>query len=137
MEGIEWAEIYSVNVKAIDTQHKKLVAITNNLFQSIMDENGDEIVLDVLHELSKYAAYHFDFEEQLMREHGYPAVALHEHIQEHEALKQQVYEFIEECASSSEALDLSVFAFLRTWMDEHLRQTDALYKDFFKEKGVE
>jgi len=72
-----------------------------------------------------------------MREHGYPAIDLHEHIQEHESLKQQVHEFIEECTDCSETRDVIVYDFLRTWMDVHLRQTDLLYKNFFKEKGVE
>ena len=136
MGSIAWTETYTVGVKAIDEQHMELVAITNNLFQAIMDETGRDIVLDVLHELVKYAVHHFDYEEQLMREHGYPAVELHDHIQEHEALKQQVHVFIEECSRCSETMDVAVFAFLRTWMDEHLRQTDVLYKNFFEERGV-
>lgn len=136
MNTIEWYDSYSVGIKEIDQQHMELVAITNKLFQAIMGERGHVVLLDILRELERYVAYHFDYEEHLLREHGYPELSLKEHAEEHELLKRQVQDFITDYAQHGDTMDVDVFGFLRTWTDEHLGQSDSEYSGYLHSKGV-
>jgi len=130
MGTIEWIEEYSVGDRKIDEQHKAFVAVTNKLFQAIMKEQGNEVLLDILEELEVYTTYHFGYEEHVMREKGYPDEELREHIAEHNALKKRLTGFINEYTENGEYMDVTVFDFLRSWTDEHLSQTDMKYKRY-------
>lgn len=136
MDHIQWAETYTLGIAEIDNQHRQLVAITDRLFQAIMDEKGEVVLLDILNDIKEYATYHFDYEEKLLRQNGYPLAELGGHIEEHEKLKKQVAGFIEEYESDPAVMDVSLFGFLRSWTDEHMRQTDSEYVTFLQAKGV-
>lgn len=136
MSNIEWVENYTLGITEIDNQHKELVAITDRLFQAIMDDKGEEVLLETLKAIADYATYHFDFEESLLREHDFPHAELEEHIAEHDKLKSQVAEFIEEYSMNPSAMDVSLFGFLRSWTDEHMRQTDSGYVHYLLQRGV-
>lgn len=136
MYHIEWNEDNSVGVLSIDEQHKELVAITNRLFQAIMDDKGFSILMKILNELEEYADVHFSYEEKLLKEHGYPEAEYQEHVVEHVELTQQVKDFIDMVEEAGETLDMEVFEFLRTWTDTHLSRTDKKYTTFLRSKGV-
>ncbi len=136
MHVIEWNEVNSVGVASIDEQHKVLVAITNKLFQAILDNRGIVVLMGVLRELEEYVKTHFSYEEELMRRYGYSPLELEEHIAEHRALQKQVSDFADEVGKEEDTLDIEVFDFLRDWMDVHLCETDMKYKDFFKNKTI-
>lgn len=136
MSNIQWTEDSSVGVMAIDDQHKELLVITDTLFQAILADRGFDVLLGVLNELAQYVSYHFDFEEKLLKQHGYSAVEYKDHVDEHVSLKRQVAEYIEKYSESGGTLDMEVYNFLRDWTDEHLQRTDMKYKRFLKEKGV-
>ncbi|NLG87180.1 MAG: bacteriohemerythrin, partial [Firmicutes bacterium] len=71
---ISWKEEYRVGVALIDEQHKKLFEIANRAYELLKDEwrtdKYDNIVA-ILEELRDYALFHFNAEEQLMKEIGY------------------------------------------------------------------
>lgn len=136
MEGMDWNESHSVGIDSIDNQHKELVRITNKLFDAIIADKGRSIVFDVLDELVKYVDYHFNYEEELLIKHGYPEDHFKMHIDEHQALTNQVNSFINE-VKDADMLDLEVFDFLRIWTTDHLDDTDRKYSDFLRSKGVE
>ena len=131
MGVFEWNQVHSVGVEAIDDQHKRLLAITDRLFEAIMAGKGFEELLGFLHEMRDYAEYHFQFEEDLLAENGFPEAEIRAHAREHAALKAQVDEFIDGFSPNSETMDIEVFDFLRDWTTEHLGGTDMEYKDFF------
>ncbi|MGE4423698.1 MAG: bacteriohemerythrin [Pseudodesulfovibrio sp.] len=130
MHGIEWHESHSVGVPSIDEQHKRLVALTNRLFQAIMDEAGETALEGVLNDLADYAAYHFTHEEGLLRKHGYPEDLLTEHRAEHKALTDRVHQYIARYREDPSNLDLSVYVFLRDWTTEHMSRSDSRYSEF-------
>jgi hemerythrin len=64
-----WSEKFETHIEIVDTQHKKLVSILNELCIAINERELDQTSLDeVLKELLDYAAYHFAEEEQLMED---------------------------------------------------------------------
>ncbi|QGY41093.1 bacteriohemerythrin [Pseudodesulfovibrio cashew] len=136
MKCMEWLEVYDVGVEEINKQHRGLVRVTNKLFHAIMEDRGEELLYDILKELEEYAAFHFDYEERLLREHEYPKELLERHIREHDKLKADVADYIQRLEGREVAMDLDLFAFLRDWTENHMRNTDMLYRDFFNARGV-
>lgn len=136
MNQIEWCESHSVGVGSIDEQHKRLVALTNQLFMAIMRDEGGQELGEVLAELARYTEYHFSYEEQILTAHGYPEASLEEHRQEHCRLTGRVYELLDQYAQAPSTLDLEVYNFLRDWMTEHMSGTDSHYAAFLASKGV-
>ncbi|WP_272699334.1 bacteriohemerythrin [Desulfovibrio sp. Fe33] len=133
---LDWYESLSVGVPSIDEQHKRLIALTDKLFQAIMDDVGKTVMGDVLNELADYTTYHFGHEEQLLLEHGYPEDLFAEHQYEHQVLTTKVHELIGEHERNASCLDLTVYEFLRDWTTEHMKGTDSQYSDFLIKRGV-
>ena len=135
-QHFEWHDSHSVGIPSIDDQHKRLIALTNRLFQAILNDMGEDALAGVLSDLADYAVYHFEHEELLMREHGFPEDLFAAHRAEHRALADKVAALIEEYRQDASCLDLTVYEFLRDWTTEHMDGTDSLYAIFLQERGV-
>ncbi len=59
---LEWNENLSVGVPSIDEQHKALLALLNELFDSTQAGRGQAVLGKVLKELADYTVYHFKYE---------------------------------------------------------------------------
>ncbi|MDF2678468.1 MAG: diguanylate cyclase with sensor, partial [Bacillota bacterium] len=83
---IEWSNQWDSKNKEIDNQHKKLIEIANTLLFMAFSNNMDKIIkqLDLL---INHIINHFDFEEKLLSEIGYPNYE--EHITIHKELLQK------------------------------------------------
>ena len=70
---IEWKPEYNVHIDTIDQQHKKLVAIINELYELLTDETGvKEYISKIIDDLKEYTIYHFSTEEDLMKNSSHP-----------------------------------------------------------------
>ena len=79
IKKIEWNDEYLLGVPEIDKQHKKLIAIANELYDVV---TGDESALkekmpSILKELTDYTEYHFSNEEELQKKIGYVGLSTH------------------------------------------------------------
>ncbi|HON53806.1 MAG TPA: hemerythrin domain-containing protein, partial [Bacteroidales bacterium] len=63
MALIIWNNMYSVNVESLDTQHKKLVELVNQLHDSIKSGQKDKVLTGIYNELIGYTITHFRDEE--------------------------------------------------------------------------
>lgn len=129
-----WDDALSVGVQEIDTQHKRLIGLLNDLHQAKAAGKGDATLKGVLRELVDYTHTHFAYEEKLFKDHGYPGAEGHE--QAHIALKAQVVAFGEAFESGKASLSADLFMFLRNWLNGHIRGTDRRYTTFFQSRGV-
>jgi hemerythrin len=77
---IQWNDDFTIGVKAIDEQHKRLFDIANRAYQLLRNElvldKYDQIV-DIFEELKDYTVYHFTYEERYMAEIGYKKLLSH------------------------------------------------------------
>ena len=92
IEAMPWKDSYSVNVKSIDEQHKKLVSIINELNNAMLYEKGRSVIGKVLKDLVDYTVSHFDYEEKLMEKNGYSDLENHKQI--HKDLLKTVGKFM-------------------------------------------
>ena len=130
---IKWDEINSVNVKEIDEQHQKLIAVINQFFATGGD--GKEALEVVLGELTEYANYHLKFEEALFDKFQYEKSA--EHKKMHQFYQQKVAEFKKDVeAGNHQEVFTAMSEFLKEWWISHINNADFEYSTCFNKHGL-
>ncbi len=132
MAIILWMPDYSVGVESIDTDHKVLISLLNQLSDAIHGSESTEAVRRVLDALLDYTEYHFNREEQLMETAGYPD--LESHKRTHATLRAQVADIRDRYVRNPESIHArEVLAFLRNWLTSHIMGRDKLYQPFMSQ----
>ncbi len=127
MELIKWSEKYSVNNFLLDSQHKKLIAIINELHTAMKVARGNEIMQTIFDELIWYTKEHFRTEEQVMLKFNYPEFG--EHKAEHEKLTEHVLQLQKNYKEGKSLITMETMNFLKSWLINHIEGTDKKYKD--------
>jgi len=125
---LAWSEKYSVNVKGIDDQHKKLIGLLNQLDEAMRQGKGRQALDKILKELIQYTRTHFADEERLMKTHGYPEYEWHK--AKHDRMTQKVLDIQREYQEGKITITLDVMKFLENWIDKHILGTDKQYSPF-------
>ena len=134
MTYFAWNEKYSVHIREIDEQHKKLVSLVNELFEAMQAGKGKDVLGKVLSGLVTYTKSHFATEERLMRDHGYDEYLVHKQV--HDSLTKKVLELNAQFQSGQTALTIQVSNFLKDWLTNHILGTDKKYSALLNRKGV-
>lgn len=134
MSYLEWSDSFSVKVKEIDDQHKKLIGMINKLHDAMLANRGREVQEEIIFEMLEYVSYHFTTEEKYMSSFAYP---------DYEAHKREHLEFAAEVADLKARIDrgalmLSIMplSLLRDWLQNHILVTDMKYSEFLNSKGL-
>lgn len=135
MDHIVWDERLTIQVEPIDTQHRRLVDLMNHLIDIQGQATSDDDIVDILGSLTNYLGDHFETEEQLMIDHGYPE--LESHREEHQAFVTQTAYFIATFRERGVSLKRDIFLFLKEWLVAHIVKTDAAFGAFLKNKPAE
>jgi hemerythrin len=132
---MEWSEKLSVGVESVDAQHKRLVAMVNDLFDAMKEGHGKDTLATTLDELVFYTVYHFSYEEKLFAQTEYPEAAAHK--KEHEDLTQQVIVIQNKFKSgASFALSMEVMEFLKDWLVHHIMGSDKKFGPHMVANGI-
>ena len=135
MPLMTWTEKLSVGVGVLDEDHKRLVAMVNELYDSMQAGHGKETLGRILHDLVEYTTVHFAREEKFFAQTGYSAAAAHK--QEHDTLTQQVLDVQHKyMAGASAALSIDVLRFLKSWLINHIQGSDQKYRPHLNGKGI-
>jgi hemerythrin-like metal-binding protein len=127
MTQIEWNEGLSLGVEKIDKQHMRLIELANKLIAA----THNAIPIDIagtFHEFREYTVYHFNDEEEYMRDIHYPD--LEKHAQQHVELKKQVKHFQDVVYRHGVISEDEVLEFLKNWLIGHIIQNDLAIKQF-------
>jgi hemerythrin-like metal-binding protein len=131
---IKWNPSLSVGIESIDSQHQLLVTMIRHLQQAMLEGRAREVVSPLFVALNQYTQFHFQYEEQLLRDHQYTKVTSHCEI--HKGLITQLHELEAKYASGKLTAGAPLMQFLRTWLMDHISAHDQAYASFLKEKGV-
>ena len=132
--SLEWSDKYSVNIGAMDEQHKKLIGMVNGLDEAMRKGKGREVVGRVLDGLVEYTKVHFADEERLMKENDYPEYGGHK--QKHDDLTRQVLKLQSDYRENNISITIKVMNFLTDWLTNHIVGTDKQYGVFLNGKGM-
>lgn len=134
MSLITWDESLSVNVAEIDSQHRKLVAMINELHDAMKSGKGKDVLGRILSGLISYTDSHFKAEEKYFAQFKYPDTAAH--VKEHVAFVKKVTEFQTDFEGGRLTVSIDTLYFLRDWLQGHIKGTDKKYSAFFHENGL-
>jgi hemerythrin len=134
MALMTWSDNYSVNIKEIDAQHKKLVELVNELHDSMKAGKGKDVVGKILKDLAEYTVYHFSTEEKLFEKYFYPDAR--PHVREHQDLIEQVTKLISDFEKGNGVLPMDLMDFLKNWLINHIAKSDKKFTSFFNAKGI-
>jgi methyl-accepting chemotaxis protein/hemerythrin len=131
---IDWSPALSVGVQRFDDQHRVLVGMINDLHQAMAEGKGSQVLQPTLLRLRAYVATHFADEEALLDGQGYPGLA--DHAEQHRLLAEKVDRFQQEYRAGKVLLSLELMAFLKAWLEDHIKVADAGYGKFLNSKGI-
>lgn len=134
MALIDWNDNLSVNIKEVDSEHKKLIGMINELHSAMGAGKGKDALGKVLAGLVEYTKTHFSYEENLMQKHNYPGYVSHRGL--HDALVKKVLDLQSNFQAGKSLVTVEVMNFLKDWLTNHIQNTDRKYGPFLNGKGV-
>lgn len=129
MPLMEWTDDLNVGFELIDKQHRVLLDMINELYDALMEIQGQEALRKIVNRMVEYAAIHFMVEEKHMIEHGYPDYENHKII--HDSFSRKALDLKNQLSEEGFVLSLDVLNFLRDWLIDHIQGTDRKYIPFF------
>jgi hemerythrin len=134
MAIIEWSDSYSLGIFDVDSQHKKLVTLVNDLHSAMKNGQSKEIIGNIIGALIAYTRVHFSTEEKLLEQFSYENT--NEHKMEHQNFVNQVADFKHKFDNNELGLSIQVMNFLSDWIIKHINGSDTKYVPFLKSQGV-
>ena len=127
---VPWDNRYSVGVKIIDEQHKELLHLTNELYNTC--KQGEEFSREAFQRAAKvavdYVGKHFSNEEKIMDTIKYPNMAAHK--AEHKDFVKQILASVKDFEDGRYFVPNTFVRFLRDWILSHIAMTDKDMGDY-------
>lgn len=131
MSIASWADHFKTGIDIIDAQHKGLLESLNGLSDAIEKGQSDRTLNERLASIALHTIKHFQTEEILMKEIGYPTRC--DHLNQHCELILQV-RTIQYKQSKGQPLNAEVATFLSSWFEHHILEVDMDYVSYMREK---
>lgn len=123
-EGIKWNDSYALGNEKVDSQHKQLFELLSGLVDSCKDGTELTKIQEALDFLVNYAVSHFNDEEALQIECGYPDYERHKKL--HEDFKVTVTGLVKRFVLSGSSTELSseLNKIVVKWLISHIQGED-------------
>jgi len=131
---VTWSdEAYGLGHELIDSQHKRLIEMINDLHDALARGQVTEGVRRGIIGIVEYTQTHFADEERVMEELGWPG--LKEHRKKHHALIRDVQRLLIRLRSGEDVGPLELLGFFRQWLIEHIEGEDLGLRDVIRRRG--
>lgn len=134
MSLIIWNDSLKVGLTEIDTQHKKLVDLLNELNDAMQAGKSKEVLGRVIVELTNYTITHFNNEERYFKQFGY--VDMEDHILAHKSFINKIKNFRNDFNAGNVSVSIEIMRYLKDWITKHINVTDKKYVELFKNNGL-
>jgi len=126
MKPFLWDKHFITSLEQVDDQHKKLIGLIND-FGSLIS-TGDHVskssIDSLLNELTDYAKYHFETEEQMMRNINIDPRHLTQHCLDHQRFMKDISMMYSQLSNGGAESAASLLEFLTHWLAYHILGTD-------------
>jgi hemerythrin-like metal-binding protein len=122
MKDLVWDKTLSVDVPEIDADHRRLLELFNRLGHAVEDGEPQARIEATLDELISCTDWHFQHEERLMEQHGYPDLPAHR--AEHAELIESGRALLQGLRQSGASLSSQQIESLEHWLTGHIYGTD-------------
>jgi hemerythrin-like metal-binding protein len=123
--------IIASDFRALNEHHTLLVSLAQQLGTEIAAGSGEAAITEHFERFLSYMALHFAAEERLMLTTGYAGFDVHR--QEHEKAISTVRRLDAAHRAGRELAEDDLLRFIRSWMESHLRGTDAEFDAYIGE----
>jgi hemerythrin-like metal-binding protein len=124
MQAFVWDSRFLTGLESVDSQHRHLVDMVNQVGDLLLAGQADEAHLQpVFHQLADYARFHFADEERLMEEVGMDPRHAEAHRQHHQEFLKQVLLMWNNRANVSDPVT-QLHDFLAAWLTVHILGED-------------
>ncbi|MBI5197858.1 MAG: hemerythrin family protein [Nitrospirae bacterium] len=134
MALIQWSDEFSVHIREIDLQHKRLFELVNEFHDAMKAGQGKMVADKLLQELNHYIRIHFAVEEHFLKKNDYPGYA--DQKAEHEQFAQKISEVEKRYRRNGVMLTADILFFLKNWLQGHILGGDRKYGPYLNSKGV-
>lgn len=126
-ELVVWDSRFNLGIDAMDTQHKKLVEMCNDLFRGCLlgSDEANTYFKRVIKEAVAYVQTHFSDEEKILTYYKYPELTHHK--QQHEEFVKEVLHQVAEFEKGASFVPNQFARFLRDWTLQHIAVEDQKY----------
>ncbi|MDR3356302.1 MAG: bacteriohemerythrin [Spirochaetaceae bacterium] len=128
---VEWHERYSTGIPKIDEQHKELLRLTNELYESCLNDDDDEArsrFKSTIGALVNYVSEHFGAEERLLQRIRYPGYAGHK--REHDSFVKKILEQVKDFSEGKSFVANNFVRYLKDWILGHIAMSDKQYSEY-------
>jgi hemerythrin len=135
MSFYEWSESMSVGVPLLDSDHKALIQLINQLHNAVEDREESSVLAQIFESLVAYIRLHFEREEQVMEACGYPEIS--EHKEEHLYFTQNMHYMRDRYFSGEGAgVGRELLVYLKGWLRHHILTQDMAYKPYAEDNDL-
>ena len=135
MAFMKWTSDMSVGVALLDSEHKQLIKIINQLYEGMSTGSAKSVLKKAFDAMVAYTGEHFSHEEQFFEQTQYPLAT--EHKAQHEELRQLLVKFKGQSDRKDNALlALELLCALKEWLAQHIMQDDKKYTGYLNGKGI-
>jgi hemerythrin len=134
--SLEWSQDLETGNGAVDAQHKMLFSYVNDLIGVIESDDEADKIQETLAFLIHYTVQHFQDEEALQLECGFPDYARHKQL--HEDFKLTATELARRFTESGSSAELcaAVKGIVVEWLKEHIRGEDKRIGDYIRKQAA-
>lgn len=123
MKHIVWVHELELGIPTIDSQHRQLVKLVNELNDALVAKNRPKAEL-IFEETLDYLVSHFEFEEKLQEKADYCYSKAHRRV--HHIFMRKV-DTLHNRARDGEEVALELLQMLKKWLTHHIRNEDLDY----------
>ncbi len=131
MRRLVWTDECKTGFSEIDSQHRLLFAIANELLEINNPHKQQDEIKYLLHHLLEYTETHFKTEEEIFEKNKYPG--FREHKERHETILKDISSTIKAAKSMTE-LKASLDTMLENWIRVHVLLEDKKFSVWFNSK---
>jgi hemerythrin len=122
---------FRTGIENIDLEHQKLFEIADRAYVTLMDDfipDKYDYILKILKELTDYAVFHFEHEEEYMMSMRYKKLISHkaEHVEFLDKVSGYQLNDIDE---NQKSVILELLDFLNDWLIHHILENDKLISE--------
>lgn len=128
---VAWTDDLYIGVEDIDEQHKRLIALINDVWKALVSHQATVDIESIVFDLEDYTQTHFRDEEAMLERHGYPGLAAHQ--ESHAFFIAKVKE-LDARIASGEIVGLELLEFLSNWLKFHINIVDKQYAEFIRNR---
>lgn len=115
----------------LDSDHRMFFELLHDCCLHSAVDGRDRIDPEIFHKIRQYMTRHFSYEEQVMRDRGYPGYLDHEKL--HRYFEEKVLEF-ERIIPNSPQNQEQMASFLRDWFVKHIKEEDRKYAPYVHDR---